>query len=763
MKSTIKKCILCILLNFTFFLQAQIQFEAVDNYGQLENIVYDPFIEDKLYALTRGNHIVTSNDKGITWQVLYSYPENNIELTNLKHIPSSNVLSFSVKYSEIKNNIFLFDLDSNMVIKEFELPNYPLTIFDEVVAYDIYHENTNVIAVFRNYAIVNENTKGNIYYSVNGGESWSLIYESDNYNELMPTNVAIHPLNPNMIYLPTYEGLFLSENAGQSWDVKLEGIAVKEVSISPLIPSTVYLGTTFPVNYTENIQRIFLSNDYGSNWNVIPIEWNEDQSNSISKIALNPNNYNNVIIMDENEIIITNNFFVSYNSFVYTTYTTDNYFRGNHLSFNPFQSNELIINTDHYPMISQDGGQTLEFMRMPLYNVSQVKLFNNGNNSHLYYTVSNHHGILHKNLTDNQTQAHQIEDYYDIGMFSERVYYSNSQNEGQLLTFKVSFMNSMFEISNDHGESFTELLTLPYDIIYDLKVNPWNSNQAWVALMNGGLNVLDFEDLNNVTYTPVEIPAEDIVTSVLFHPTNPNEIFITDGIKVKKSIDGGINWVDISNGIELNETDILYDVSINPHNHNQMITTSNVDMYMTTDGGQNWEVVYNQKVREVWFSPFTNGHIAGAIHSIGTEPAQLVYSTDGGANWTLIPSEIIDYANSYSMDYIFSEDEVVIYIATLDLGLVSYTIDLSPTLSSPLPSYVRKDLKVYPNPVKDIVNIVTDSESPKHIAIYSTNGSLILKVPFSKSIDISELQSGIYFLKVITEENHNYIKRIIKK
>lgn len=69
-------------------------------------------------------------------------------------------------------------------------------------------------------------------------------------------------------------------------------------------------------------------------------------------------------------------------------------------------------------------------------------------------------------------------------------------------------------------------------------------------------------------------------------------------------------------------------------------------------------------------------------------------------------------------------------------------------------------IQIYPNPAKDIVNVKTD-DLIKSIEIYDSLGRII-KSEVSKTLNITELDKGIYFLKVKTASRGS-IEKIIKE
>lgn len=67
-----------------------------------------------------------------------------------------------------------------------------------------------------------------------------------------------------------------------------------------------------------------------------------------------------------------------------------------------------------------------------------------------------------------------------------------------------------------------------------------------------------------------------------------------------------------------------------------------------------------------------------------------------------------------------------------------------------------KELAVYPNPVKDVLNIKIADENVGKIIIYDVCGNRVEEMEFSTRINLSDLNTGIYFLKVL-DKDHNEI------
>lgn len=72
------------------------------------------------------------------------------------------------------------------------------------------------------------------------------------------------------------------------------------------------------------------------------------------------------------------------------------------------------------------------------------------------------------------------------------------------------------------------------------------------------------------------------------------------------------------------------------------------------------------------------------------------------------------------------------------------------------------EFKVYPNPVKDVLNIQTNNIDITSVTIYDILGKQILSSNNTNSVDVSNLKNGMYLVK-ITANNTSITKKIIKE
>ncbi|MEM6721693.1 MAG: T9SS type A sorting domain-containing protein [Bacteroidota bacterium] len=96
-------------------------------------------------------------------------------------------------------------------------------------------------------------------------------------------------------------------------------------------------------------------------------------------------------------------------------------------------------------------------------------------------------------------------------------------------------------------------------------------------------------------------------------------------------------------------------------------------------------------------------------------------------------------------------------------GVIEFTERLgldSQLLSTPEVSF--SDVQLYPNPVEDMLNI-TDTTNIKSLEVYSIQGQVMLtqKSNFA-TVDMSNLQTGLYFVRLTDSANNSNTFKIVK-
>lgn len=768
MKTMTKLILVLTVLICGITAQSQITFESTNDYGRIYDITFDPNLENRLYALSQMNHILQSNDKGETWEVIYSVPGNSGRFKKLKHL-FGGILSFMVQSPTIleDNGLYFLDTGSGDIIKYMA----PIPIGAEnisMVSYSVYAQDPFTAMLHFGYRAGRFDSEV-VYYTNDGGQNWSEVYLPENYDDVAPNNVAISPDDPQKLFIArgnsptaTFGGLFVSNDAGQSWEEKIPGTTFKAIAFHPQNSDMILLGTD-DVGYGGQSENLYRSVDGGDTWAVIPIPWESGIQDVINAIIFDAQNPTTVMVLEENEIVVTQNDWQTFEKYVHPIGPSNGYFYGLNASFNPFHQGEVFINSNFYPLLSTDYGATFTQHLNPFFpsNFTEIQ---EGTESHLYYGAQR--GLVHKNMETNEIEAMDI---VPLGVFSNDpppFYHIDKKMIGRVYKYTPSFLGSILSVSSDFGRNYDPLFTNFFDSIISINQDPLNPNVVWASFLVGGTVILDFTDLNNVTESHVVLPGPDSMRDVYFDTTNSSSLLMAAGPKVYLSNDSGSSWIEISNGLP--SDNVIYDIERSPHNVNEYTIATETGIYKTTDQGENWLQTYQgTHLKKIAYSEYNDAHAVAS--RMTRQPlfgaaidAQIIYTTNGGVSWDEVPLDVIAHAGALSMSYQFHENSVDVYLATLDLGLIKYTIDLT-TLEVTNTSQNTNSFIVYPNPVQDVIKIQENGDKLVSIAIYNSIGQQVMDSVAVKEIRTGHLKSGVYFISIQNEKGENFIKRFVKK
>ena len=207
--------------------------------------------------------------------------------------------------------------------------------------------------------------------------------------------------------------------------------------------------------------------------------------------------------------------------------------------------------------------------------------------------------------------------------------------------------------SKDGGRSFSEVYFETEDRIgvFDIYVNPVDENHVIIATGKGG--ILESRDGGKTWH--VKKWFTDAVVKLVVNPRNILEMYaLLSGSSIFKSLDGGINWLEVKENIGTGEGNapLVYPPPqvFNPfssfsRSHSRIFTMDPQDpsvLYMTSSGGgllrsRNGGISWEQL--DLLLPPDTGSFSAVAIHPRGNSRifvasgAYLHLSKDGGSNW----------------------------------------------------------------------------------------------------------------------------------
>lgn len=763
---------------FVFTVTAQLTSEGDGEYGRLEGLTYHPTIENRVYANTLKSHILQSDDNGATWEIIYSFSDQNARIRGLEFL-GADKLSFFVTLSQRQDNtLYIFDTVSKSISKKYTAPITAEADNEWIKSYDIYEANTDIVILNETYQI---GTKpfSVVYYTTDGSATWQTKYLSLSNDDVSVNDVAINPSNPNHIIItrgpgPTAidGGLFVSTNAGATYNELFVGTEFNEIKFHPTDNDIIYVGSGW-----SGDTQVFKSTNGGLFWNVEPITWdNNGVIKIVNYIEINPNNTNEMIVLSGDEYAVTKDGGANWINYVFDidAFTTL-YVYGIKASYNPFKTDELLITSgDKYPIKSVNGGQTLTQMKNNSF-LSEFVFFNSSRTDNLYYGVQG--GIVKKDLSDNSFDESLV---IPLGTFSinSRQFFvdENPLNAGKVYLMQgAGVAGSTLKLLIDHGA--TELRNLQSGLlksIVDVETNPSNLDEIWVSFDNGTTQIYNTTAADS--YIDVTLPLASPTTpgagayihfSTFIDPTDGNHVLIGQQGRIYESFDKGVTWTLKSNGLEVNlhETnDIVYDIQQNPNNANEFVASTSKGIYKTTDFGANWIRVFTATyLRKIAYSTEQPGVIIASVYSSETTEALLLYSVNNGDNWDIVLPSMLANVGSGSMTYRFESNMIHVYLATWDSGVLRYTIDTT-TASAPGESINKKAIQIFPNPVDTSFKIILpEGQLAESLEVFNLNGGKVKEVKDINNINMSGLSKGIYLIKVKDTNGNFYIKKMIKK
>jgi hypothetical protein len=140
-------------------------------------------------------------------------------------------------------------------------------------------------------------------------------------------------------------------------------------------------------------------------------------------------------------------------------------------------------------------------------------------------------------------------------------------------------------------------------------------------------------------------------------------------------------------------------------------------------------------------------------------------------NWTLIQKSFVADSNySYLSVGNFFDSSMVDTIRPLPSSMAYYYVDdisvTEDTTTSIIDLNNSNGLKIYPNPVVDLIFIESSNNIVSSIELFDATNKLILKstIEFKarSKLNFTQLKAGIYFLKVNLKNNTSFFHKLIK-
>jgi len=199
--------------------------------------------------------------------------------------------------------------------------------------------------------------------------------------------------------------------------------------------------------------------------------------------------------------------------------------------------------------------------------------------------------------------------------------------------------------------------------------------------------------------------------------------------KLYQTIDGGLNW---EQKVDVNKS--LYKIHF-PNNDVGYISGEDGLVLKTSDQGDNWQELstgYGDN-----FGLFFRNQAVGFV----TGKYQALHITaNGGSTWEteILPLE---------MESIFVSADKEVFVTGSNGVILKKLIDVDEDISR-VQDLVSQEVKIYPNPARDILNLVIPN-AMESVHIYDLSGRKLISMEFHKEVDISNLEPGQYIIKIL--------------
>jgi len=474
-----------------------------------------------------------------------------------------------------------------------------------------------------------------IWKSTDGGINWS---STGKLNTNSPDRgLTVSPFDENrvmFISLPgsgAESGVFICTDGGSSWTNIENQFSGEFPYILEFAPSDSL------VAYAAGYHDIYKSNDAGFTWTLQNSA--NPLSESINDIKVDLNNANRLLIATNNQVAISNDAGVSWQTANFDGATS-------------FTSNEIDIVNDTLMVvagsqgliISYDNGNNWHGIAVPAGGYSYpgygYVTVDRSNINHIFIT-SYGYGVMETVDGGNTWSPFSTGLPSYFGTFSVR---SVSHSHSKII---IGGYDSGLYIS-ENGAAWARL-----DLDFavgggDTWVHPLRPNILYHAL--GSLGIFRSSD-NGATWSNINNQINNYKVAgwnIAFHPTHPDTIYFTTTRRVFRTYDGGNNWDWCNNGLP--DSSAFWQIVIDPVNPNCVYVyhSGRNSFYRTLDGGDSWLDISSgpnvERPQVIACDPYQAGHVIASCRY-----GSVNESFDYGDNWT----EIL---NAYPyLYYVFSE------------------------------------------------------------------------------------------------------------
>jgi photosystem II stability/assembly factor-like uncharacterized protein len=748
--------------------------------GRINCIAVNPQNSNTIFTGCPTGGIYKTTDGGINWLPVFD-DQSHLSIATITIDPIDTNVMYAgtgdpnITFAAFKGNGIYKSVDGGDTWSH-------LGLSDQSIVSKICVDPTNTQVIYAATMGIPYQTGPNrgLYKSIDGGQNWTQVLFISNDAGII--DMVMDPSNPQTLYAAGWNRIrnnqvsigsgnaskiFKTTDGGQNWTVLtngLPGVGQSRISLDilPSNPQTLY---TSYVDANYNLLGLYTTTDGGSSWS--PISTNGIDNNALGGFGW--------------------------------------YF--GHFNVNPYNPNEMfLLGIELWKSV--DGGQTWD-IGTPEWWTYEVHA-----DKHAIHFLSNDtwllgtDGGLYKTTTDGQywndidvipnTQFYRVA----TNPFSPANYYGGAQDNGTTGGNINNFANwpRLFG-----GDGFTPVFdpTDPNVYYYEVQngvIYYTNDDGANFDILDAGLDQSDRFNWDMPYFLSATEPSTMYCAS--------HRVYKMDGAPYG-------TWEPISP--DLTDGNIFggafHDVSTiaqSPLNADMLYAgTSDGNVWRSINNGQTWQNVtatlpdrYVTSVRTSFNNPNTV-YVTHSGYRDGDFIPHIHKSTNNGTTWVDITGDLGDMAVNDILPFegndslLFAATDAGVY-ATVNMGVNWYrvgtnmpilivddvefnastgrliagthgrsimTYPLDKILTDLAPDMVfAMDVKIYPNPTNDVLNIRMPAAKKTTIKIFSVDGK---QMPANTNgsntftLDVANFPAGIYYL-VAEEGKYRAVKKFVK-
>jgi photosystem II stability/assembly factor-like uncharacterized protein len=165
--------------------------------------------------------------------------------------------------------------------------------------------------------------------------------------------------------------------------------------------------------------------------------------------------------------------------------------------------------------------------------------------------------------------------------------------------------------------------------IYSFDISKSNPNILFACAETGGVYKTTDKGLNWTACGSNSFNFGGSSEAVEIHPTNPDIVYVAVGAFLWRTIDGGVNWMDVASCTATG----VHDIAILPSDPNVILVAADNGFFRSADGGTTWNAVYSQGCYDIEINPGNDSHVF-ILKANGTS-VDFFKSTDAGVSFAL--------------------------------------------------------------------------------------------------------------------------------